>query len=279
MMSCARAKKIGNLAILCFLLLSFRAASHPLVCTFVDQEGDPLESVETRLVFLEAESKEEVETHYQKSNAKGRADFKNLRPGSYVVQAQLEGYMPCKVVINIQAAERLQRVLLKQKEFEDQEQKALESLNSQDFKTAIQELERLSEHYPEDASLHDNLARAYAGILDEHRALAEADRAAELDPGFGATKNEVQQLMLRTSGEKALQERDFKTAVERFTALRKLDPQDPAAHEGLALAYGHQGKLEEALQAIRRALEIDPGNPSFQKIREILEVNAGIREP
>ena len=156
MMSCARAKKIGNLAILCFLLLSFRAASHPLVCTFVDQEGDPLESVETRLVFLEAESKEEVETHYQKSNAKGRADFKNLRPGSYVVQAQLEGYMPCKVVINIQAAERLQRVLLKQKEFEDQEQKALESLNSQDFKTAIQELERLSEHYPEDASLHDN---------------------------------------------------------------------------------------------------------------------------
>ena len=85
--------------------------------------------------------------------------------------------------------------------------------------------------------------------------------------------------MLRTSGEKALQERDLKTAVERFTALRKLDPQDPAAHEGLALAYGHQGKLEEALQAIRRALEIDPGNPSFQKIREILEVNAGIREP
>ena len=239
MMSCARAKKIGNLAILSFLLLGFRAASHPLVCTFVDQEGDPLKSVEMRLIFLDAEDKEpvhsprtekEVETRYQKSDAKGRAAFENLRPGSYVVQAQLEGYMPYKVVINIPAAERLHRVLLKQKEFEDQEQEALESLNSQDFKTAIQELERLSDHYPEDASLHDNLARAYAGILDEDRALAAADRAAELDPGLGSTKNEVQQLMLRTSGETALQERDFKTAVERFTTLRELDPQDPAAH-------------------------------------------------
>ena len=191
-----------------------------------------------------------------------------------MVQAQLEGYLPFKVMIKIHAAEHLRRVLLKKKEFEDLEKEALESLGNHDFETAIQGLERLSNHYPEDATLHDNLARAYAGVLDEKKALAEAERAAELDPGFSSTKNEVQQLMLHTSGEKALRERDFKTAVELFDALKELDPQNPAAYEGLALGYGHQGKFEEALQAIGRALELDPENPSFEKIKEILEINA-----
>ncbi len=279
MLSCARrAKKAGNLVILSFLLLGFRAESPSLVCTFVDQEGDPLESVETQLIFQDAEDEEEAVPH-QKSDADGRVEFMDLRPVGYVLQAQLEGYMPFKLTIQMPAAEHLHRILLKEKEFEDLENKAVESLNSQDFETAIRGLEGLLHHYPEDAALHDNLARAFAGILDEERALAEAERAAELDPDFSSTSNEVQQLMLRTFGETALKERDFKTAVARFTALRELDPENPAAHEGLALAYGHQGKLEEALDAIGRAVELDPDNPSFQKIKEVLEINAGIREP
>ncbi len=271
--------KASSLTILSVFLLGFRVSSHPLVCTFVDKEGDPLESVETQLIFLDAEDEKEGEANYRKSDTEGRVEFRGLRPGSYMVQAQLKGYMPFKVMIKMQAAEHLHKVLLKQEEFEDLEKKVLESLNNQDFETAIQGLERLLNHYPEDATLHDNLARAYAGMLDEKQALAEAERAGELDPGFSSTKNEVQQLILRTSGEKALQERDFKTAVERFNALTELDPQNPAAHEGLALAYGHQGKFKKALDVIRRALELDSDNPSLKKIKKILEANAGTQEP
>ncbi len=274
----------ASLTILSVFLLGFRVVSHPLVCVFVDKGADPLENVETQLTFLDAEDldaedEEAPEEHYAMSDKKGRIEFEGLQPGSYMLRAQLEGYMPLKVMIETPAAEPLHRVFLKEREFEDLEKQAVESLNEGDFEAAIQGLGRLSSHYPEDAALHDNLARAYAGVLDEKKAVAEAERAAELDPAFSSTKNEVQQVMLRTLGAKALKERDFKTAVERFNALKELDPQNAAAHQGLALAYGHQGKLDQALQAIGRALELDPDNPSFKRIKEILEVNAGAREP
>ncbi len=274
----------ASLTILSVFLLGFRVGSHPLVCVFVDNDADPLENVEIQLTFLDAEDldaedEEAPQEHYAMSDKKGRIEFRDLQPGSYMLRAQLEGYLPLKVMIESPAAEPLHRVLLKEKEFEDLEKRAVESLKNGDFEAAIQGLGPLSNHYPEDATLHNNLARAYAGVPDEKKALAEAERAAELDPGFSSTKNEVRQFMLHTLGAKALRERDFKTAVERFNALKELHPQSAAAHEGLALAFGHQGKLDQALQAIGRALELDPDNPSFKRIKEILEVNAGTREP
>ena len=263
----------STLAVLAVFLLGFRSVPHALTCTFVDKKGNPLESVETRLVRLDAEEENEKRGTYRQSDPEGRLEYGGLQPGSYLFQAQLKGFMPLRMIVQMPATEHLHRVLLRRKEFDDAEKTALQSLNSQDFEKAVQGLETLAGHYPEDATLHDNLARAYAGALDEKKALAAADKAANLDPDFSSTRNTVRKLMLRASGQNALRERDFETAAERFNALKELDPENPAAYEGLALAYGHQGEFGKALHAIRRALELDPENAALRKIEAILEAN------
>ena len=266
-------QKASTLAVLAVFLLGFRSMLHSFTCTFVDQKGNPLESVETRLVRLDGKEEKEKRETYRQSDPEGRLEYSGLQPGSYLFQAQLKGFMALRMIVQMPAAEHLHRVLLRRKEFDGAEKTALQSLNSQDFEKAVQGLETLVGHYPEDATLHDHLARAYAGMLNVKKAFAAADKAANLDPGFSSTRNEVRKLMLRTSGQNALRERDFTTAAERFNALKELDPQNTAAYEGLALAYGHRGEFEKALHAIRRALELDPDNAALKKIETILEAN------
>ena len=266
-------QRASTLTLLAVFLFGFRSVPHSLICTFVDKKGTPLESVETRLLPLDREDEKAKREEYRKSDPEGRLEYSDLQPGSYLFQAQLKGFMPLRMIVQMPAAEQLHRVLLRKKEFDASEKTALESLNSQDFEKAVQGLETLAGHYPGDATLHDHLARAYAGMLDEKKALAAADKAANLDPGFSSTRNEVRKLMLRTSGQNALRERDFKTAAERFNALKELDPQNPAAYEGLALAYGHQGEIGKAFHAIGRALELDPDNAALKKIEAVLEAN------
>ena len=266
-------QRASTLAVLAVFLLGFRSVPHSLTCTFIDKKGNPLERVETRLVRLDSEEEKEKRETYRQSDPEGRLEYSGLQPGSYLFQAQLKDFMPLRMVVQVPTAERLHRVLLRRKEFDGAEKTALQSLNSQEFENAVQGLETLVGYYPEDATLQDHLARAYAGMLDVKKALAAADKAASLDPGFSSTRNEVQKLMFRTSGQNALRERDFKTAAERFNALKDLDPQDAAAYEGLALAYGHQGEFGKALDAIKRALELDPDNAALKKIETILEAN------
>ena len=266
-------RKAGTLAVLAVILLGFRAVPPSLDCSFVDKKGNPLESVETRLVRLDGEEEKEQRETYRQSDPEGRLEYSGLQPGSYLFQAQLKGFMPLRMIVQMPAAEPLHRVLLRRKEFDDAEKTALQSLNGQEFEKAVQGLETLVGHYPEDATLHVHLARAYAGMLNVKKAFAAADKAANLDPGFNSTRNEIRKLMLRTSGQNALRQRDFTTAAERFNTLKELDPQNAAAYEGLALAYGHQGEFGKALEAIKRALELDPDNPALKKIETILEAN------
>jgi Flp pilus assembly protein TadD len=89
--------------------------------------------------------------------------------------------------------------------------------------------------------------------------------------------NDVRGVLLRGAGEKALKARDFKTAVDKFTALRELNPQSGDAYHGLALAYGHLGRFKEALEAIDQAIKLKPGDANLPAIKKALEANAGIR--
>ena len=60
-----------------------------------------------------------------------------------------------------------------------------------------------------------------------------------------------------------------------FKELRELAPYDPVAYEGLGLALGHQGKIQPALEAINKAIELDPDNPKLPEIKRALEGAGG----
>ena len=82
----------------------------------------------------------------------------------------------------------LELTLMSVKAFSQIEKEVKGALNGQLYSKAVAILERPLKIYPQDAWLHDDLARAYAGMLEEQKALAEADKAAQLDPQFNGTK-------------------------------------------------------------------------------------------
>ena len=53
-----------------------------------------------------------------------------------------------------------------------------------------------------------------------------------------------------------------------------VDPQNAPAFYGLALSLGHQQKYPEALAAVNQAIKLAPNEQQYQKVKEMLEINA-----
>ncbi len=217
-----------------------------------------------------------MEPLYRKSGDDGIVEYPQLLPGKYIFEAQLKGYIPMKRVVAAGVDTSLQRTFLKTGEFERLERKALKEMDAGRFEDAVEGLETLVGHYPEDAVLHDALARAYAGLHDLEKALAAARLAQEHNPErFPDSEKAIQRTILQRQGEEALQAYEFEAAEAVFRELREIAPEEPIAYEGLAIACGHQGKLDEAMEAIKRAIELDPDNPKLKEIRGVLENAVG----
>ena len=105
--------------------------------------------------------------------------------------------------------------------------------------------------------------------------MAEAAKAAQLDPQFANSHDQVQGILLRERGQNALKSQDFTAAADAFEKWVQLDPKNERAYYGLALAYGHHGKIPQALAAVDKALELSPQNDSYRTVKQILEANAG----
>lgn len=265
----------GTVSLACLFLLPSLAAE-AFLCTFVDKDGKPLRNVEVRLRVIDREDASDLPPLFRKSDKDGVAEFPELLPGSYILDAQLRNYVPIKQFVSAGSDFGVRRALLRRNEFEKIERKARQDLDDAEFLGAVRGIEGLLEFYPEDAVLHDTLARAYAGLDDEAGTLRAAQAAARLDPErFGEADVRAQRMLLSSRGEQALQGFDLDAARNAFEALRDIAPEDPVAYEGLALTYGHLGMLDRALEAIQKAMELDPENPQLPEIRRVLEGAVG----
>lgn len=111
-----------------------------------------------------------------------------------------------------------------------------------------------------------NYALAYAGLADAY-AVWPDDSLTRLE-----TANRVKAAALKAVGldetlaeahtslafAKMIQERDLAGAENSFRRSLQLNPNYPTAHHWLAYDLVAQGRLEEAMRAIKRAQELDP---------------------
>lgn len=253
------------------LLLSVQSVcASTLQCKFTDEEGKVLKNVEARLTLAGTEAHQ-----FQKSNKSGEAAFPDLTGGTYEVMAQLKGYVVLKREIAIIGDRSVDLVLMTEKAFDQLDTEARTAIKNEQFSAALPTLQKLLANYPEDAALHYNLGLTYAGLQQEEKAMAEAAQAAKLDPEFANSATQVQGMLWRERGQSALKSQDFVKAGEAFEKWVKLDPKSDQAYYGLALAYGHQGKFPQALDAVNKALELAPQNNTYKSVKEILEANAG----
>jgi tetratricopeptide (TPR) repeat protein len=262
------------------MALTITACSFPalpaaeLVLALADSQSHPLKDVETRLLARADSDEAKDATQYQKSDKAGLVRFKSLDSGEYLFQAQKNGYVPLRLTLDVTADAKRTHVLLKTSQFEKLEEQAAEFREEGRIQESIVVLENLLESYPEDGLLHNRLAFQYADLPDPDKALAEAQLAAGYDAQFASSPDEVGKILLRASAQQALQVRDFPTAIEKFEALTRADANDPAGYHGLALAYGHTGRLKEALEMIEKGIALDPGNEAMQQVRTILTINS-----
>ena len=245
-----------------------------LVCSFANRNGNPLRGVESRLTALSSESENSESTQFAKTDNKGLLSFHDIRAGRYLLEAQLKGYFPLAMHVDVPSENILSRVLLRDRELRRAESEAVKSLEAAEYRSASDAFESLVAHYPLDASLRDNFARALAGALRRERALTEASLAARIDPAFRSTEIDVLRILHRIAGEKALQEYDFEGAIANFEALQRADPRSRDGFFGLALAYGHMGRLAEALAALDQALQIAPNDEDLLRVKRKLEDSA-----
>lgn len=261
-----------------FLLIPYIADAETLRCIFFDKDGAKLEDVETRLTRLDANGKNAGDPRYRESDKEGQIEFRDLDPGSYRFEAQLKAYISTEKTLQLEGETDLKQVLLSKKEFDQLNKQAKRALESGDYQTAIDRLEVLVTSLSNLAVLRANLARAYAGRLDQQKALAEADAASAMDAKqFSNLRQELQKRMLPDLGQEAMYDMDFATASAHYEALRDLDPEDPLAYRGLALSYGHLGRFKEALEAVNRAIELDPSDSQLVQIKNTLENNAAVK--
>ena len=60
-------------------------------------------------------------------------------------------------------------------------------------------------------------------------------------------------------------------AIYRWERATQLDPTYAAAFNNLAVAYEHEGKLDQAAEAYERALKIEPNNPQVRQNFELFK--------
>jgi Flp pilus assembly protein TadD len=66
----------------------------------------------------------------------------------------------------------------------------------------------------------------------------------------------------------------WREAITRFERAADIDPTYPAAYNNLAIAYEHQGDLQNARKAYEKALKLDPENQYIKQNYELFkEIN------
>src|SRR4026208_710353 len=66
----------------------------------------------------------------------------------------------------------------------------------------------------------------------------------------------------------------WREAIYRWEKATELDPTYVAAYNDLAIAYEHEGQLDNARKAYEKALELDPNNTQVRQNYEIFkEIN------
>jgi predicted Zn-dependent protease len=127
---------------------------------------------------------------------------------------------------------------------------------------AIRSITAATEKHPKETALFVGLARAKALAGDGRGALQALDRAVELSPGDVET--------LQVYAQAAEAEGDATRAARAFELLAKALPSEPNYVLKQAGYLRDLGKKEEAIAALRNALERFPGNPEILKMLESL---------
>jgi len=123
-----------------------------------------------------------------------------------------------------------------------------------DWAASEREYKRAIELNPNYATGHRMYAAFLAAVGRPHEAMHESRLALELDPFSLVISMEI--------AWNCYMARDYRRAAEEALRTLELEPQFPAAHSTLGIAYEQEGRYDEAIAAIEKARAATEGHPA-----------------
>ncbi|MBU2549539.1 MAG: tetratricopeptide repeat protein [Proteobacteria bacterium] len=121
---------------------------------------------------------------------------------------------------------------------------------------AVADYTRVVDNDPLNAEAYLRRGAATAAAGDYDRAITDYNRALEINPNFGWA--------LVCRGMAWFNTQDYDRAEADFNTALEVKPLIPNAHCGLGYVLEARGLLPQALEATRKALDIEPNNRLFQ---------------
>jgi tetratricopeptide (TPR) repeat protein len=118
------------------------------------------------------------------------------------------------------------------------------------WEKAVNKLNELVKHLPENAMIHAARGDAYSALGKGDEALADYDAVIRLEPENGKARN------IRANLYRDLERND--EALADFTESIRLDPEHAFPHISRGMLYYQQGKIEEALNDFEKYTELAP---------------------
>jgi tetratricopeptide (TPR) repeat protein len=261
--------RIFSVAVLIFIPSLMFAGK--LRVRFLDHEKKALGNVECKLVNTQSHEEQAA-----KGNKKGEAEFK-VAAGTYELLAQVKDHLVVKsdpIQVSDQDSE-IALILPAMDAFKKIEAEGNAAFEKGEFQLALENYQKLLEMSPNNAVTWSNVARAQAGLKNREKAKEAVQKAITMDPEqFKSLETQILSWISFSEGREFLEQKQFPKAVASLTEATAGDPTNAEAFYGLALAYGHQGKYDEALKNIDQAIKLKPGESGFAEVKKILEHNA-----
>jgi len=113
------------------------------------------------------------------------------------------------------------------------------------------------------ARTHTDAGQVYLRHRDARKAEEHWRRAAALDPRSTLCRMELASLF-RSTGRK-------REALDMGMELKKIDPRNAVTHLNIGILHAELKQYDAALAAIERAMALQPGNPSFRRVYELIK--------
>ena len=128
--------------------------------------------------------------------------------------------------------------------------KTLEASVSGDYAQAIEQLQTIVERYPEEKIAFYWLGDIYYSMRQFEEAVRQYTKAIEIDPLYKDPYNE-----LAYASEKV---GDYEKSIWAINKYISLAPGEANPYDSRADLYGYSGKIDQAIESYKKALEIKP---------------------
>jgi tetratricopeptide (TPR) repeat protein len=113
------------------------------------------------------------------------------------------------------------------------------------------------------AQTHTDAAQVYYGHGHLQQARQHWEKAARLDPHDTACRMQLVRLHTQAGRDQ--------DALRICEELRQIEPKNATTYLNIAVLSARLGRLDAALSAIDRAIELDPDHPEFQRARQLIQ--------